>query len=117
MPRLPLNPAIGPMTDAQRHRNMRAHWFQVIEEADNLSQVPFTVLLDAVRRYNRAERNLTLGDVLVEIGRRQGLMGFTSPRHRTDLGRWHRQGMNALFCDDSMRYFGQIVSVLGDNRV
>ncbi|MBN6742569.1 hypothetical protein JKG47_19045 [Acidithiobacillus sp. MC6.1] len=74
MPRLPQNPAIGPMTDAQRHRNMRAHWFGVIEEkGDDLSQVPFTVLLDAVRRYNRAERNLTLGDVLVEIGRRRGL--------------------------------------------
>jgi len=61
------------MTDSQRHRNMRARWFEVIEEKDDLTQVPFTVLLDAVRRYNRAERNLTLGDVLTEIGRRQGL--------------------------------------------
>ncbi|MBU2753436.1 hypothetical protein HFU84_01740 [Acidithiobacillus sp. CV18-2] len=74
MPRPHQNPAAGPMTSPQRHRNMRARWFEVLEEEDDLSQVPFTVLLDAVRRYNRAERNLTLGDVLMEIGRRQGIV-------------------------------------------
>lgn len=74
MPRTPKNPAVGSMSSQQRHRDMRARWFGVIEETDDLSRVPFTVLLDAVRRYNRAERNRTLGDVLAEIGRRQGLV-------------------------------------------
>ena len=74
MGRLPKNPVMGTMTSQQRHRNMRALWFEVVESDGDLSKVPFTVLLDAVRRYNRAGRKRTLGAVLAEIGKRQGLI-------------------------------------------